>query len=717
MRKRWKLEYAALALCILVCAAVWMTGVLDRETVWDLSLDYEGGDNSFALEDGDAYGVISGGTYCDLAPGKYRLRWEIESDADGRILLGDSVDVPIQPAEITFHSGMADEEAAFEIRDSIHSFNVGIEFSAGTRLKVKRVRLYSPVWRDNTYTFCAIAVLLAAMFFFDRRGKLLGERGRRTVILGFAMLIASAPVLRANSSVGYDMQFHAARIVNLADALRMGQFPARIGGFSYNGYGAATSVFYPDLLLYPWALALLDGVSVTWVIKSLVIATNLLTVCGMYLAVRRIFKDEEASVCAAVVYEYALYRLRDTYTVYMLGEMIAIGFFPLLIAGIWEILWGDERQWPLFAVSAALLWNSHVLTCLLATGLVLLCVLIRIPELIRNKGRISALVWAGIMTLALCLSRVTPLLDLWQSGVRTQPPHHSMEGSAIQVWSVFLPGGYFGLLPWLAAAAALVRRANEEKSDAGTLAGLMVAGGAAAMWLATNLFPWGYAAALTKGAVDVLQFPRRFCLFPMAFFAMAGGWGIAGFDRSRKGIVPCAVLAVAVLASASYLGDIGAGNYGYPLGGSSSRFIIRDGYGVNPYMVFKEYQLEGTDVNETRSRQPETGDGVTLADYEKNGTRIRGQVDAEAGGEITFPLFGFKGYEARLNGEKIAWRLGENNRLTVILPAGAKGQLTVDWKTPALWRVCDLISLTAALGLAAYWIKRRQAEAKRRIAP
>ena len=59
MRKRWQLEYAALALCILVCAAVWMTGVLDRETVWDLSLDYEGRDSSFALEDGDEYGVIS----------------------------------------------------------------------------------------------------------------------------------------------------------------------------------------------------------------------------------------------------------------------------------------------------------------------------------------------------------------------------------------------------------------------------------------------------------------------------------------------------------------------------------------------------------------------------------------------------------------------------------------------------------------------------------
>ena len=384
MRKRWQLEYAALALCILVCAAVWMTGVLDRETVWDLSLDYEGGDNSFALEDGDAYGVISGGTYCDLAPGKYRLRWEIESDADGRILLGDSVDVPIQPAEITFHSGMADEEAAFEIRDSIHSFNVGIEFSAGTRLKVKRIRLYSPVWRDNTYTFCSVVLLILGMFIAWKKGALTGERGRKTAILAIAVLISSSAALRTNCT-GSDVQFHAPRIMNLADALSRGQIPARVGGFSYNGYGAVTSVFYPDLFLYPWALAIMDGVSVNWVLKNLIIVLNALCAINMYIAAKGLFKDSEAAVCAAAGYVLSLYRLRDTYTDYMLGEMIAVVFLPVFIWGLWEILWGNEKYWPVFSLASVAIWNSHILTCLLCAGMAGACILIRISELVTNR--------------------------------------------------------------------------------------------------------------------------------------------------------------------------------------------------------------------------------------------------------------------------------------------------------------------------------------------
>ena len=213
---------------------------------------------------------------------------------------------------------------------------------------------------------------------------------------------------------------------------------------------------------------------------------------------------------------------------------------------------------------------------------------------------------------------------------------------------------------------------------------------------------------MTHGAIDIIQFPRRFCMLTMVCFALAGGKGFAGVFGDAKGRAVVLTLIFAAVSVSAYLGEMAKTNGGYQSDGGYHPFLIIDGQGANPYMVYPEYQLEGTDVNETRSRQPETGDGVTLADYEKNGTRIRGQVDAEAGGEITFPLFSFKGYEARLNGEKITWRLGENNRLTVLLPAGAKGQLTVDWKTPALWRVCDLISLAAAISLGVYCIKRRR---------
>ena len=78
------------------------------------------------------------------------------------------------------------------------------------------------------------------------------------------------------------------------------------------------------------------------------------------------------------------------------------------------------------------------------------------------------------------------------------------------------------------------------------------------------------------------------------------------------------------------------------------------------------------------------------------------------GASLSFPLFGFDGYAAELNGEPAAWRLGANNRLTLDVPAGTAGTLNVRFRGKAIWRVTDAISLMTALCTAAYCCKRRK---------
>ena len=73
-----------------------------------------------------------------------------------------------------------------------------------------------------------------------------------------------------------------------------------------------------------------------------------------------------------------------------------------------------------------------------------------------------------------------------------------------------------------------------------------------------------------------------------------------------------------------------------------------------------------------------------------------------------FPIFGFPGYEAEFNGERIAWYLGDNNRLTVDIPASTSGELTVRYAGKALWRIADAVSLLTAVGLAAWLMRRRK---------
>ena len=97
---------------------------------------------------------------------------------------------------------------------------------------------------------------------------------------------------------------------------------------------------------------------------------------------------------------------------------------------------------------------------------------------------------------------------------------------------------------------------------------------------------------------------------------------------------------------------------------------------------------------------------MELTKYEKKGTKIIAHVKAHEESEIVFPLFGFDGYAAELNGEPLQWTRGENNRIAVKLPAGADGELHVWFEGKTEWKIADLISLLSVIGYTGYALKK-----------
>ena len=51
------------------------------------------------------------------------------------------------------------------------------------------------------------------------------------------------------------------------------------------------------------------------------------------------------------------------------------------------------------------------------------------------------------------------------------------------------------------------------------------------------------------------------------------------------------------------------------------------------------------------------------------------QVEAQTDGVISVPLFGYDGYRAQADGQELETGLDENKRLTVVVPAGTKGEV------------------------------------------
>lgn len=708
-------------LCVLAIAVVFATGVLDRQKVWEdmpyLLMRFDEGLQR-DTQAGGAYGAMNDGPGLDLPAGTYRLKWAISGDGDNRLVITTQNGVQAIPGEIPLAAGETAGEAVFTLETAAQGVDIVVMFEKGTRIDVADMRLYSPQYRDHAFTFALMALLLCVLYTALRRGCLTPARRGKLILIGLAVLIASGPALKDTVCIGHDTTFHLVRLCNLADGLHAGQLPVRIGGFSYNGYGAITSVFYPDIFLYGPALLMNGGASLQYAVNMFFIAVNAASAAAMYAAAKRMFRDEWTAVCASVLYTLSIYRVSDVFTRYAFGEMTAMVFLPLFLLGLYEVVLGDRRRWVLLGVSAACIALSHMLSTLIcALAAAGMCVLFLV-RIVRER-RLGAILKAALLALALCAFQLVPFVMYSMQGIGAQELAKDPAFFALSPAQLFLLGAgelsldprdttlatfalEIGLPLLMGAALALYSAATAEKRDSqNSLAVLLTAAGAAFAFVATTLFPWSHVRVLTRGLSDYLQFPWRFLMMTAVLLALAGGHGCVRFSRGHGEQMAAAVLAVAALCALPTLTDE-ARNPEY----------IAFGETVSPNLQYTEYTLPGTQTAITLDPRVQVDGDAAVTDYRKESTTVTAQVDAQTDAVVSLPLFGYDGYRAQVDGREMETGLGEDNRLTVRLHAGTSGELRVWFAGKAVWRIADAVSLgtlLALLGLCLY--RRRKARA------
>ena len=724
MRNDGKLRrWAPVALAALLVALVFALGLGKKQKTWvnmtEGLLSFDHG-TAWSLERGDGYGVMNDGPGFDLPSGTYRFKWIAQTDADNRVRITSANGARIEPSEAVIRSDGYQDELVFEILDDADDVNIEFVFENGTSLSVLDGRLYTPFYRDDAFTFAFAALGLCVLWVLWQKGYMTAERRGRLVLVAMAVIYASTPSLKENLNLVYDTPFHIARICNLADGLRMGQFPVRLGAYSYNGYGAVTSVLYPDLLLYPCALMMMAGASIQYVLNVYCIALNILAAAAMYICAKRIYGDKWMATCASILYTLAIYRFTDVYIRGAIGEATAMSLLPLFVLGLWEILYGDKRRWPLLVFSAAGIFLSHMLATLMcALCAACMCVLGAV-RLIRER-RLGALIAACACTALLCAYELVPFIQYNADGVGAQVLQTFMSEAMAPAQLFLLGTGDMAVdprdphlhgmaielgLPLVIGMMLTLYSAVTQKREARTRDALLAFAGAAFFaFMSTTAFPWAHLNKLTGGLASFIQFPFRLMMLTCFFAALTGAYGyLRVFDGQRRELLVIAVLVVAVIAGLPSYTDQ-TFNFDY----------VEFGQGGYANSIYPEYNLPGTNLAATTDRSVHTQGDVTITAYEKESARIRAQIDAKTDAQIALPLFGFRGYRAQLNGGDVAWTLGENNRLTVAEPAGTSGTLTVWFAGEPIWRVADavsLLTLAALLGLCLH--RRRKAHAAAR---
>lgn len=611
----------------------------------------------------------------------------------------------------------------FTLTDSAEHVRLACTLPEGASLAGVTVRrVGAGVFSPDLAAYAALlGVVLTVLIVLGWDTRSEGRARRRdALVLVFAAVFASMPLLWDGVYGGHDLLFHLNRIEGIASGLRAGQFPVRIHASTLLGYGYAAPQFYPELFLYFPAVLRNLGVSLSASVRVFEMTINLMCALVCYVSAKRLFASRRVALGASVLYTLCVYRLVNLYTRATIGESLAMIFFPLLIWAMVEVLTRDERRWPLLALAMTGICMSHLLSTLFAVLFCTLAALCCAPRLVRKPRRILAVLKAAAITVLCSLWFFVPMLDYVREGISTSVVLHASDyvhrlGSYLVSFSGNMAGvpeeaedfAYtIGVVPGLAmlmgCALLLVRRyaagrtpAQDGRAASDKLALALLALGVLGLLGATEFFPWPFVCSLRRPFSTFfmqMQFPWRLVGVAAPMLAMAGAWGYLREER-HAAVGMAAIVMLSVVFS------------GYTLQCfvQTQPVLTQESF-CDTRIDQYEYTYVGTEkgalkVGDARAAEDKP---CTILSYSKQGTNLSVTLSVPEGGAyIELPLLYYPGYKAEVEGVEVEVSRGENNLIRIYgMQETHTPHIRIWFEAPALWLVAQGLSVLGAALLA-----------------
>lgn len=538
------------------------------------------------------------------------------------------------------------------------------------------------------------------------------------IALVIALVFNMPYLIKDFLGIEHDTFFHLARIEGLATSIKEGNILPAIYPYKNNGFGYASPLFYSDFFLYIPSILYLLGLSLANSYKVCIFLFTFIAALSMLFLLSKISKNKLAIIIGTLAYTFSNYHISDVYVRGALGEVSAMMFLPLLLDGIYELLYKRTNKYYFLTIGLIGLILSHNLSFLLGMVLLLIFVLINIKSI--NKriflNLFKGCFWAFLIT----LFYTVPMLEqvsYQEMYLHYYGKHSSLESYTIPFWKYFVNKTVFGYgenyqpldksmlvnVGWYLTFIPLLYIVIKKKNK--FITSLLIAG-YIFMILPSNIIPWKYLSILR-----ILQFPWRLEIVAMLLLSVVVCYVIDNINYSKViGIVSIIFICIEGIY---HLIPVYSRTFG--ISSLNTYEDITSGKLCDPYYsaTYKRVELCGGDYLpldsvdfRSYSNSVKLVDGSdTNISYLKNGTTLTFEVGEEYVGEkIVLPITIYKGYKLYVDGSDVI--INRYNGL-ISFECNKAGSYTLRYENTPVRNICIITSGVSVVYLIVFYCRYR----------
>lgn len=533
------------------------------------------------------------------------------------------------------------------------------------------------------------------------------------------------PYLNNKIFYAHDLPYHLNRILSITENIKNGDILSLIHTRELNGLGYANGIFYPQVFMYiPSLMMAVTGLHVLTIYKAFLIIITFFTFLSMYYSVKNIFQKKSIAFFAGIIYTFSLYRLTDIYVRGAIGELLSFIFIPIIICGLNEIIFKDNKKWWILVFGISGLAYSHLLSFVLIIPFIVIICLLNIDKIFKEKKKLLNLIIVAITSILITMAFWGPMLEqklfyrfhIDNNTVDSPEELQNRASSLAMTLNSKVIGGYatnssedpgcmsegIGIVLLICAGLFILRRKVSYKENRFEIQMYII--GLITLLMTTKLFPWN-----KLNYINIIQFPFRLNIFPTVIFSIVGANTIYEVFGKKDELIK--VLCILVIIFNVYI--LNETNINF----NSVRFFTYESLveGVDQEIASKEYLPEETELEDLNDcTLYNINDKETKINFDQVGSKITFEYKNEdLDMQINVPLLYYKGYTAYIekeNLEKEKLEVLKNEENGFVLIKGDKdlsGTITVKYSLTAIQIVSYIISSISFIGFISYIIYKK----------